>query len=318
MLEIHKAALECSNVAYHEFLLFYKAAEKIVYGFVEGKDDPSFYRGLIESQLPNGWSVKLIKSGNKTEVLTIFSQMNWSRFPKKRVCFFIDRDLSEFLGGETHSGENLYITDGYSIENEAINFGTMERVLEEILGVTGLNPSEDSALQSLFESNLTAFREAMAPVMAQILLWRRAGKKVSLNNINLREIFFFENAKIKLKPEFNSSESRIHYAALRVGAVQANDTEIARAEVEFRGKHGLEKYIRGKYLLWFFIQCGKEIHKSIPLFCPRHKDVPKARIPLGSRNAIVLVGHLIRCPESLKEFVKHNYHEYINEVAFAA
>ncbi len=114
MIQVHAEALESSNAAYHDFLLRYKVNERIVYGFVEGKDDPTFYRSLIEHNLPEGWEVVLIKSGNKDTVLSILEFMDWKRYPPKRVAFFVDRDLSEFFGGQAKVAENLYLTDNYS------------------------------------------------------------------------------------------------------------------------------------------------------------------------------------------------------------
>src|SRR4028119_693686 len=97
MLEVHSEALENTDVAYHIFLSRYKKDAQCVYGFVEGKDDPSFYECLIEPQLPEKWSIKLIPSGNKNKVLKSFHSFNWINFPKNRICFFIDRDLQDFL-----------------------------------------------------------------------------------------------------------------------------------------------------------------------------------------------------------------------------
>jgi hypothetical protein len=268
--------------------------------------------------LPDGWNIKLIRSGNKDKVLKAFEEMDWSRFPKNRVCFFVDRDLSEFLGGETHSGENLYVTDNYSIENEAVNFGTMECFLDEILCVTGLNRTEIDSIRNLFESNLKAFSEAMAPLMAQILLWRREGEKVNLNDIAPKELFIFEKGRIKLNQSFNLPNDLVQYASSRVGVPKASDYEITIAEAEFRGKKGLEKYIRGKYLLWFFVQCGKAIHQAIPSICIKYPVAPKVRIELGVGNAIVVVAQMVRCPASLKVFLKCNYEKYIKETESAA
>lgn len=117
MLEVHDRALEEVDKAYHQFLLIYRKNARRVYGFVEGKEDPVFYRQLIENQLPEGWSIKLIPTGNKKKVLHSFQSINWDNFSKKRVCFFIDRDLDDFLGSSQQVETNIYITDGYSIEN---------------------------------------------------------------------------------------------------------------------------------------------------------------------------------------------------------
>src|SRR5690349_4184453 len=109
MLDVHKEALESLNVAYHVFLLFYNQGGKMLFGFVEGKEDPSFYRNFIENVAYEPWQCKLISAGNKQKVLAVFATMDWTRFPRKAICFFVDRDLSEYLGGVGFSGENLFV-----------------------------------------------------------------------------------------------------------------------------------------------------------------------------------------------------------------
>jgi len=78
MIDIHAAALEEVNEAYHEFLLRYNAINLTVYGFVEGKDDPSFYRSVIDRFLPDNWSVALFVSGNRKKVLDTEAAFDWT------------------------------------------------------------------------------------------------------------------------------------------------------------------------------------------------------------------------------------------------
>jgi len=318
MLEIHSSARDSFVVAHQEFLYQWRGDDKIVYGFVEGRDDPSFYRGFISGILPDEWKVKLIISGNKNNVFKVFDAMDWSRFPKKRLCFFVDRDLSIFLDEETRSEDNLYITDSYSIENEAVNFETMEVVLSDVFGINDLNPTEIDSIRNLFEDSLGAFVESVAPVMAQILIWRRAGIDVSLSNIDPKEYFKFEQSHIKLKERYKSQRERIRYAARRVDAPMSDESEIAKVEREFRRLQGLEKYIRGKYLIWFFIQCIKEIHKAIPGLCPRYNRAPKVHIDLNAVNGMMVIAPRVRCPYSLRSFLENNFVSYIKEVTVAA
>lgn len=317
MLEVHEAAMESANIPYHEFLQYYKFSEQMVYGFVEGKDDPPFYRGPIENNLPNGWKARLIISGSRDKVLKVFNSMDWSRFPKKRICFFVDRDLSEFLG-EIQSSENIYVTDNYSIENEVVTFDIMERYLQDILGLTCLRSDETDKIKDLFESNLKTFREAMAPVMVQIILWRQAGEKVLLDKINLNDFFVFKNGKIELVQIFAFPGDRIQHVATCLSAERAMDDKINAALDEFQSKEGPKRYIRGKYLLWFFVQCGKEICQALPNLCPRYTVRPKNRIGLGIGNAIVVIANWARCPSSLKIFLEINFISYINEVTAVA
>ena len=307
MLEIHAESRESWIVVYDEFLHQYGKSDSIVYGFVEGKDDPSFYRGIIKNQLPDGWNVKLIKAGNKDKVFKVFDKMDWSEKPKNRICFFVDRDLSVFLEEETRSSDNIYTTDNYSIENDAVNFETFEAVLEDVFGLNKFSLEEIDSIRLLFESNLVAFGEAMAPVMAQIVLWRKAGANVSLGNINPEEFFEFERGQIRLKESYILQGNRVGHAATRVDAPMSKDTEIAEAEAEFRRQQGCKKYIRGKYLLWFFIQCAKEIYKAIPCLCRKYQKPPKIHIELGPSNGMMVIGPRVRCPTSPRSFLEHNY-----------
>lgn len=314
MLDIHASALASSNIPYHEFLLSYKSSELIVYGVVEGRQDPCFYRGIIESVLPDGWEVRLIRAGSKNKVLRVFVDIDWTRFAKKRVCFFVDRDLSEFLGGEKHAGENLYVTDKYSIDSEVVNFRTFERTLGEVYGVTDMTRPEIDAIKNLFEHNLSFFCEEMCSIMAQIVLWRRAGLEVCLDNIEVKEFFEFNEGRIVLKPRYSAATSRMQYAAKAVKAPEPGASDLISAEAEFRAKNGPIKFTRGKYLLWFFTQMLIELHKVSPKYCGRHTVSPKTSVNIGVSNAMVVVAPRARCPDSLKQFIERNYLDHIKTV----
>ena len=116
-IEVHEQALAEVDEAYHTFLLLYSASNKCVYGFCEGKDDPTFYQSLIESKLPNHWKVKIIPAGGKKKVIQAYHAFNWVRLNKEEICFYIDRDLDDYLGQRQQPENNVYITDDYSIEN---------------------------------------------------------------------------------------------------------------------------------------------------------------------------------------------------------
>ena len=97
MLNLHAEALSSRVASYHEFLSRFSKSKKVVYGFVEGKEDPCFYRGFIEYSIPDDWEVELWPAGNRDQVFRIHRDIDWRRFPKKRVCFFVDRDLSALI-----------------------------------------------------------------------------------------------------------------------------------------------------------------------------------------------------------------------------
>jgi hypothetical protein len=310
MLNIHTKALDGHHIAYHELLLYYTAEEKLVYGLVEGRDDPCFYRGIIDRMLPAGWNVKLICAGNKDKVLRVLSDMDWERFPRRRVCFFVDRDLSDFVAEPHPTDANLYVTDKYSIESEIVCELTFERTLEEVLGLNGHTPHESRTVRALFHTNLGNFCDAIAPIMAQAILWRRAKTRACLDNIKLGGLFLFDGGRIALKPQFSSSKSRIQYAAIAVDAPAASENDIAAAESEFRSRDGLSRFTRGKYLVWFFVQLAKHIHQESPKLFSKYKSPPKARIELGALNALAFAAPRARCPESLNVFFDRTFVDY--------
>ncbi len=314
MIQIHSDALNSSNPAYHEFLLFYKEKDKVVYGFVEGKGDPSFYRSMIEHNLLNGWKVKLIRSGNKSNVYKIESDFDWTRFSARRICFFVDRDLSEFVPHAYQPKQNIYVTDKYSIENDVISYSMLERVLEEVMNVTEMKPDECDEMQKHFEQNLEIFSEAMVPIMCQIIKWQREGSRPTLEDIQPKEMFVFTDDKIALKAGFATSDSRIAYAGSCCRLQYESCDGVSEIEKEFRDKAGSAKYIRGKYLMWFFVQYALSVHKSIAKFCEKYKSPPRMKASLGHSNALVILGPRARIPDSLKAFINQNYIQYVHQL----
>lgn len=311
MLEIHAAALRSVSTAYHEFLLRYNASADIVYGIVEGRDDPMFYRGLIERYLPIGWDVELVPAGCKDNVLRAIAAFDWTRFSPKRICFFVDRDLSDFVSAITVTAENLYVTDNYSIENDLVDFGVFKRFLAEVLNVGDLRPSESEAIEQRFTSALAVFRETMVAIMTQVIVWQRDGKRPCLNDIRPKDFFVFSDGYINVRSDFPSALSVLQHTGKCVSLQLSEQAKLCIAETEFRQARGGERFVRGKYLLWFFVEFALQIHRSIPLFVTRLKAPPRPRVSIGPGNAMVLLAPRARCPMSLVRFLGSTYENYI-------
>jgi hypothetical protein len=311
MMNVHADALNEGGALYHEFLLRFRKDHKAVYGIVEGKDDPLFYRGLIEQHLPSGWEVELLIAGNKHKVLRAEKDFDWNRFSRSRICFFVDRDLSDFSEAKEKSLANIYVTDSYSIENELANFSTVRRVIQELLSVADVSHGELLLMERSFNDNVRVFSGDMASIMAQIVLWQRTGGKPSLDNILPKDIFEFSNGLIRARAGFEDVSSRINYAAQKVNLAASAPGDLAIATDEFIKKSGPERLIRGKYVAWFVVEQCLHFHSRIQDYCKFYAAPPKVRVTLGQANAMALVANRIRCPESLERFVKSNYGEYI-------
>jgi hypothetical protein len=318
MLQTHAEAMESSTTVYHEFLLYYKAEERVVYGFVEGREDLSFYKGLIDGVLPSAWAVVLIHAGNRNMVFQLYGEFDWNRFPKKRICFFVDRDLSAYLRESIPVCDNLYVTDSYSIENDLANVQTLFRVLTEVLGITGISRDEATKIRDLFNKNLRLFTNNFASVMAQVIIWRRQGSRPNLDNIDPKKLFLFDDGVLKVRSEFRKKEGRLQHASHRCQLPGANSKLLRETEREFRANGGVGKYVRGKYILWYFVQFVLSLHAASPRFCSKLAKKPKARISLGHANALIVIGPRVRILESLRLFIQHNYIAYIDNYQSAA
>lgn len=306
-IEVHEQALSEVDDAYHTFLLLYKARNNCVYGFCEGKDDPIFYQSLIESKLPNRWTVKLIPAGSKNKVIRAYHAFNWKRFDEERICFFIDRDLDDYLGPPRPLKSNVYITDGYSIENSVYECQMLLNVLSEIYQISLLSSVEEDIIAKIIKSNLDVFAAAMTPIMAQILLWRRSGVQANLNNLNLDHLFKFVDARVAS----DSREVLLQTAARHIGSALSPEGDIADAEQEISGCSDLCMLIRGKYIAWFMLRQCEALWKEIGSIIKRFTSRPKKRIEFGHKNAHVVFAPRARMPVSLCRFLDSNYIRYI-------
>lgn len=306
-------AANSGNVIFHEFLHFYRPDRQIVYGIVEGRDDPAFYRGAIDPLLPEGWLVKLIPAGTKNKVLSAFQIKEWERYPKGCVCFFVDRDLSDLIPEPCPIGDNLYITDNYSIECEVVNYRVAQRTLEEIMGVTNLTIEESEILSEVFDRNLATFRESLLPLMAQIVHWRRSGLRPCLSNFDPSIFFEYHDGIASLKPEFASVDARLAAASAALESPVSADPDLKDVQDQFCAVDGVHRFTRGKYLLKFLLDFLSAAHSAISMYCAKHSKPPGIRVSLGPKNAMAEMALRARCPASLKQFIERNYGEFIKQ-----
>lgn len=311
MLDIHKNALKSRISAYHEFLGQFKKGEKVVYGFVEGNDDPIFYLGYIESMLPDDWEIKLFSAGGKENVLAIHKIIDWRRFKKKQICFFIDRDLSEMIPEKVKCDSNIYITSGYSIENYIVKSQTCARILNEVYGFDVAPEGEIKKIKKLFDQELNNFCQLMIPLMAVILRWRRHGEKANLNNVVMKSIFTLNKGIVSEKNK-SKSLSLLH---TQCGVTMRNDQDYSSEQSEFKVSSKYRKYTRGKYLLWFMVEFCKSVHRDAIHIVDGLSKQPKKKIDLSLGNSMCVVGPRAKIPSTLREFLESNYMTYLGAVS---
>ena len=313
MLNIYAAALNSKVASYHEFLARFSKTKKVVYGFVEGKEDPCFYRGFIDHFIPDDWEIELWPAGNRDQVFQIHRDLDWRRFPKKRVCFFVDRDLSDLIPEKLSSDTNIYVTDKYSIENSIVNRGTCRRILIEVFGFSDVSHEEMDQVCDQFEIEFELFLVAMIPIMARILFWRRTAANANLNNINISKMFSVENGSVVFDRSATAESYRTKYIHSSVGITFDPSIDISLANAEFCKASTYRKFVRGKYVLWFLINFCKSIHESAASFFSACVKPPKMKVSISATNAVMIIGNRARVPQSLRRFITGNFCAYIEQ-----
>lgn len=311
MIDIHAAALSSKIASYHEFLSRYLKTAKVVYGFVEGKEDPCFYRGLIESLLPDDWGVELWPAGNKDRVYEVHRDIDWRRFPKTRICFFVDRDLSDLIPESLLADTNIFVTTGYSIENDVVNKTACHRILTELCGFSDADHGELEAACDLFERELEIFLQAMVPIMAWILAWRRIGLRPNLNDIQLKDVFSLVSGRLQVNPSPKGKSSISEYLHDQCTVINNSAIDIAPIEAEFGLKKNYRKFVRGKYVFWFMVEFCNSVHRDAAALFSGVSKPPKMHLNLSCSNGMAVIGTRSRIPASLRVFIQSTYCRYI-------
>ncbi len=310
--EHRKAREDKAKIVLHEFKLRYKKNSVNIYGFVEGKEDPCYYRGFIEHNIPNDWNVELWPAGGKDQVYKIFSAFDWRIYNKNQIIFFIDRDLSEFENETVLNKPNIFITDNYSIENDIVNKSTCDRVLREICGFSELKYEESDKIKIAFDEQLDLFKKALIPVMSNIILWKKKKKKPCLNDIYMKHIFKIKKGFLSeiLKP--NKKLNLVVYIHEQCNLEISNEDEVVPIIADFETKKHHHKFIRGKYLLWYLVEFCLSIFKDYDkLSFVSISNKPKAVVNLSQSNAVAQVAPRCKMPESLKLFFENTMENYI-------
>ncbi len=307
MISIHKSALEEIIVPYHFFLTAQTKDAKKLFGFVEGINDISYYNNHI-SRVIKDYELILIEAGepgNKSKVLQLIDIIDWNRYPEKQTAFFVDRDLDDFFNGQKDRA-NLYITDDCSIENSIVSTYTLNRVIKELCNIN-LYEKENEKLFQLFLCGVNELAKAVSLISAAYIWLQRKGDKPSFNCIEIKDVLCMEKCNVKT---MNSTDI-VSYIERKWNTKIMID-EVLSVEVEFQDKNIDLRYIRGKYLMWYFVNFINNFHESCQEYFPRLSK-PRSIRKLDVNNAINDLGVRSKTPETLVDFISRTYLMFISE-----
>lgn len=308
MIKIHEEARNSISSLYHIFISKYERGKQEIYAFVEGKEDYSYYNHNVKLLLPRNWELNLWTSGSKSNVISIYNSLDWSRFCPHCVLFFVDRDFSEYLG-ETHPiAPNFYVTDYYSFDNCLVNSSCLKEYLKQIYDFRDITDDEFDVIIALFNKMLDKFYDYIAEIIAWVLAWMKNGKKPCLNNINMKHLFEIKQDRIIKKKRPDECRGATTYLSKKLRmSIRGYAKEKDRILLELR-KAQPKTFVRGKFELWYFIEFASYIHDNYDRFCSalKGKRKPKCYVSISQRNATLIISPLSKMPESLEQFLTHN------------
>ena len=109
----------------------------------------------------------------KNKLIKFYNNTDWRKFKKEQIVILIDRDLSDIMDEKIPKSKNIYITDGYSIENSIVNDKTFYRTLTELCCFKELDSINKIKLLNLFNKQLDVFCHNMLGIMSWIVYWQK-------------------------------------------------------------------------------------------------------------------------------------------------
>lgn len=293
-------AKESVNEAVLKIKQSYSASptSKRVFFVVEGKDDIPYYATKADDYIPEGWKLTIVPAQNRKKAVEAYRHLDWARYKKSRILFFIDRDLSDYTEEDTPTDFNIYVTEKYAIENELCTEQTYIKALRYYCGLNDIDDNDEETLLTFFRQCWDDFSKMAEPIMAQILYWKTNSIKSNYANFKMQNIF--EIVGNQLQPRYGDVDSLLRelYRESQVPYVQV---DIALYIDLLNSKHTPDEYIRGKYILTFFSKILNYSIRNSETIIPSRKTA-KDSLGLGYENIIVKLCGIMRPPVSLSAF----------------
>ncbi len=305
---------EGRTVPLQQFLSEFKKDAKVCYGFVEGKDDPSYYRKPITDKITEDCFVRFYPSNGKKNVKYVFEEIrNRGDIPRDRVVYFMDRDLSSVIDDENLIiDSHVYITDNYSIENDFLNSGTLRAVMQELLGFCSISLADIERVKRLYEEQLLCFENKILPIMANIVIWKRNNiKPANYRNLKIDKLFEVKNGQLSQIGTDDEMIQRL-YKDSQADYSKYSKTEADNVIREIQEKSLVHQIVRGKYLADFFIMFCNSVYNeyaNLGISAPTNNGRK-----LSERDIMETIAPRARVPQSLKLFIERTIVNYFNNL----
>jgi hypothetical protein len=308
ILEELDESLKSDISSYMEFLYRYDPKKKQVFAFYEGDEDSSYYNKYLKKYILD-YELKEIVAGCKNNVIKLHRNFDWNLYNQNQIVFFIDRDLSFWLKEPQYYAKNLFITDGYSVENYIVNAEAFRCYLTKILGFARANKNEIDCMVDECMSLISEFQKCMMVIMAKAIIGKKYNSSIALGNFKISKYikFSIDNNTIKFQLN-NTNEIDKEWLIL-----PEHVDEINKQVEDF--KDNLENYfVRGKWLLWFMAKIGDIMRLNANIFAPslgqNGKIKPTCSIALSQVFSVLAPWSGDEITNNFEKFLNNTYRCY--------
>lgn len=292
LIESMRKAREIPQVVLQQYSSIRSKGRDSLICVFEGNDDLPYY-GTVFRVVANDHSFAPILSKGKEQLLAFRQLLTKRELNDPNIAYFIDKDFDGFKGYP--AGDDIYCTDGYSIENQMVGPEVLCDLLASEYKCEASNDGECvNAIVQHYGAKLNEFVDVMRPVNRIIYYARR--NKIPLSGIEnkIRKYLKFENGSVV------STDNDIFKL---VGWPEAIDY----SGIDFHDETFLELdpvvSWRGKFLFGFFVEMLTYYKADRTSEQPKHFG-SKIGVKFDPRGESVRVFAVLSpVPEALRRFI---------------
>ena len=224
---------------------------------VEGSDDAPFYERVARDRSMNPErKFETVAAGSKAACIAVFHRVDWSRHDRRRILFFVDRDYTDFVESLPRiSGENVYVTDGYSIENGLI--GEKTAIALSRLACTNnrlLSHEDEAVIVERYRESRDVAARLLLPITACQVVCLRDGHRFEAKAFVPVRYFTAEAGRFMWSESSTGEEWTVVVRQfLASNQLDAISDEVIQSMVDqIRESSCYEKAVRGKYRFQLF------------------------------------------------------------------
>lgn len=306
MLEKHSLARKKSNVFVHNIKTEYKKDERKIYIVCEGREDLGYYGQVIKRKYTD-IQMKKQYAGGKESVLEVYNAFDWNVYEKNRILFFVDRDFSYWTGEKQFINTNVYITDQYSFENDAVNVEMFMEVLEDFYGFANAKDEELEKIRKIYLERWKVFYDNSTYGMAAVLVSNIVNKERLAKYAKIKKMIKIDNKNVWV--EFVKGKSIKEYLYENLKLSSKHEKEILKVQSRF--EQDKKNYsVRGKWALGFMVEALEYImdnaQKYVPSLYNGETNAPKRMCQLTKGGTMVMLAPRIQPVHSLEDFLEFN------------